>query len=84
MPIQVLGVLVRAPCPVPSYPAYEPNSDSVFLSLSIQAHSSRGGRHCYAIKLENSGRHPVTGNCVPCSFPDRSLFRLGSRRDFFR
>ena len=29
MPIQVDGAFVRAPCPVPSCPACEPNSGSV-------------------------------------------------------
>lgn len=42
MPIQVDGAFVRAPCPVPSYPAYEPNPGSVFPSLSTKACSSRG------------------------------------------
>ncbi len=43
MPHQVDGAFVRAPCPVPSCPACEPNSGSVFPSLSTRAHSSRGG-----------------------------------------
>ena len=43
MPHQVDGAFVHAPCPVPSCPAYEPNSGSVFPSLSTRAHSSRGG-----------------------------------------
>jgi hypothetical protein len=42
MPIQVDGAFVRAPCPVPSYPACEPNSGSVFPSLSTKAYSGRG------------------------------------------
>jgi hypothetical protein len=42
MPIQVDGAFLRAPCPVPSYPAYEPNPGSVFPSLSTKAYSSRG------------------------------------------
>ena len=33
MPNQVDGALVRAPCPVPSCPACEPNSGSVLPSL---------------------------------------------------
>ncbi len=36
MPHQVDGALLRAPCPVPSCPAYEPNSGSVFLSLTTK------------------------------------------------
>src|ERR1700730_15331822 len=51
MPNQVDDAFVRAPCPVPSCPACEPNSGSVFPSVSTKAHSSRGGRHCYAIIL---------------------------------
>jgi hypothetical protein len=54
MPNQVDGALVRAPCPVPSCPACEPNSGSVLPRLSTKAYSSRGGRHCYAITESNS------------------------------
>jgi hypothetical protein len=54
MPHQVDGAFLRAPCPVPSCPACEPNSGSVFPRLSTRAHSSRGGRHCYAIMWVNS------------------------------
>lgn len=43
MPIQVNGALLRAPCPVPSCPAREPNSGSVLPSLSSKAYPSRGG-----------------------------------------
>jgi hypothetical protein len=42
MPNQVDGAFVRAPCPVPSCPACEPNSGSVLPSLSIKAYSSLG------------------------------------------
>ena len=37
MPNQVDGAFVRAPCPVPSCPACEPNSGSVLPSLSSKA-----------------------------------------------
>jgi hypothetical protein len=37
MPNQVDGAFVRAPCPVPSCPACEPNSGSVLPSLSTKA-----------------------------------------------
>jgi hypothetical protein len=50
MPIQVNGALRRAPCPVPSCPACEPNSGSVHPSLSMKATQVERGRHCYAIK----------------------------------
>ena len=51
MPNQVHGALVRAPCPVPSCPAYEPNSGH-FLPRAYQLKTARveRGRHCYAIK----------------------------------
>src|ERR1700731_4455915 len=61
MPNQVDGAFVCAPCPVPSCPACEPNSDPVFPSVSTRAHSSRGGRHCYAIKLHLSAESAYTG-----------------------
>ncbi len=54
MPNQVDGALVRAPCPVPSCPACEPNSGSVLPSLSTNAYSSRGGRYRYAIKCRQA------------------------------
>ena len=50
MPNQVDGALLRAPCPVPSCPACEPNSGSVALNLSAKAARVERGRHCYAIK----------------------------------
>jgi hypothetical protein len=50
MPNQVHGAFLHAPCPVPSCPACEPNSGSVLANVSTKAHSSRGDRHCYAIK----------------------------------
>src|SRR5271170_6293536 len=50
MPIQVNGAFLRAPCPVPSCPACEPNSGSVHPSLSTKATQVERGRHCYAIK----------------------------------
>jgi hypothetical protein len=53
MPIQVDGAFLRAPCPVPSYPAYEPNPGSVFPSLSTKAYSSRGAD----IVMQSSGFH---------------------------
>jgi hypothetical protein len=56
MPNQVDGAFVRAPCPVPSCPACEPNSGSVLPSLSTKAYSSRAGRHCYAIRCPNSAK----------------------------
>jgi hypothetical protein len=49
MPIQVNGALRRAPCPVQSCPACEPNSGSVHPSLSMNATQVERGRHCYAI-----------------------------------
>jgi hypothetical protein len=52
-PHLVDGAVLRAPCPVPSCPACEPNSGSVLSSVSTKAYSSRGGRHCYAIKLNS-------------------------------
>jgi hypothetical protein len=61
MPIQVDGAFLRAPCPVPSYPAYEPNSGSVFPSLSTKAYSSRGAdivMQSSKVKLYMSG-HPT-------------------------
>ena len=42
MPNQVDGALVRAPCPVPSCPACEPNSGSVLPSLSTKATGVEG------------------------------------------
>jgi hypothetical protein len=42
MPNQVDGALVRAPCPVPSYPACEPNSGSILPSLSTKATGVEG------------------------------------------
>ena len=50
MPIQVDGAFVRAPCPIPSCPACEPNFGSVPPSLSTKATRVERGRHCYAIK----------------------------------
>src|SRR5271155_1417187 len=50
MPIQVDDALVRAPCPVPSCPACEPNSGSVHPNLPAKAARVERGRHCYAIK----------------------------------
>jgi len=37
MPIQVDGALRRAPCPVPSCPACEPNTGSVHPNLPAKA-----------------------------------------------
>ena len=54
MPIQVDGAFVRAPSPVPSCPACEPNSGSVPPSLSTKATRVERGRHCYAIMLAPS------------------------------
>jgi hypothetical protein len=54
----------RTPCPVPSCPAYERNSNSFLPSpwSSTKVYSGRGSRHCYAIKsclaLQMSG-HPT-------------------------
>jgi len=42
MPNQVNGAFLRAPCPVPSCPAYQPNSGSALPSVSTKTHSSRG------------------------------------------
>ncbi len=42
MPIQVDGAFVRAPCPVPSCPACEPNSGSVPKPIN-ESDSSRAG-----------------------------------------
>src|SRR5277367_5423876 len=41
-PNQVNGAFLRAPCPVPSCPAYEPNCGSVLSSVSTKTHSSQG------------------------------------------
>ena len=49
MPNQVDGALVRAPCPVPSCPACEPNSGSVHPNLPAKAARVERGRHCYEI-----------------------------------
>jgi hypothetical protein len=43
------------PCLVPSGSACEPNSGSIFPSLSTNAHSNRRGRRCYAIKSSQEG-----------------------------
>jgi hypothetical protein len=51
MPHQVNGAFLRAPCPVPSCPAYEPNSGSVLSSVSTKAYSSRGAD----IVMQSSG-----------------------------
>jgi hypothetical protein len=58
MPHQVDGAFVRAPCPVPSCPACEPNSGSVFPSLSTRTTRVEEGRHCYAIN-ENLAFGPL-------------------------
>jgi hypothetical protein len=50
MPIRVDGALPRAPCPVPSCPAFEPKSGSVHPNLPAKAARVERGRHCYAIK----------------------------------
>jgi len=42
MPIQVDGALRRAPCPVPSCPACEPNTGSVHPNLPAKAPESSG------------------------------------------
>ena len=60
MPIQVDGAFVRAPCPVPSCPACEPNSGSVPPSLSTKATRVERGRHCYAIKFVPVPTFPVS------------------------
>ena len=60
MPIQVDGAFVRAPCPVPSCPACEPNSGSVPPSLSTKATRVERGRHCYAIKFVLEPTFPVS------------------------
>ena len=60
MPIQVNGALRRAPCPVPSCPACEPNSGSVHPSLSMKATQVERGRHCYAIKWLLVRTYPVS------------------------
>ena len=62
MPNQVDGAFVRAPCPVPSCPACEPNSGSVLPSLSTKATRVEGGRHCYAIMFRASTH--ISGNRV--------------------
>ena len=50
MPNQVDGALLRAPCPVPSCPACEPNTGSVHPNLSAKAARVEASRHCYAIR----------------------------------
>jgi hypothetical protein len=50
MPIQVDGALLRAPCPVQSCPACEPNTGSVHPNLPAKAARVEASRHCYAIK----------------------------------
>ncbi len=50
MPNQVDGALLRAPCPVPSCPACEPNTSSVHPNLPAKAARVEASRHCYAIK----------------------------------
>ena len=60
------------PCLIPSCPACEPNSGSVFSSLSTKAHSSRGGRHCYAIKWNRAKSRCLVRNSfqiAPDSLP---------------
>jgi hypothetical protein len=73
MPNQVDGAFVRAPCPVPSCPACEPNSGSVLPSLSTKAYSSLG-----ADIVEMSGyptNRPLTARGAPrahSSMPHRN------------
>ena len=50
MPNQVDGALLRAPCPVPSCPACEPNTGSVHPNLPAKTARVEASRHCYAIK----------------------------------
>ncbi len=49
MPNQVDGAFLRAPCPVPSCPACEPNTDFVHPNLPAKAARVEASRHCYAI-----------------------------------
>jgi hypothetical protein len=60
MPIQVDGALPRAPCPVPSCPACEPNTGSVHPNLPAKPARVERGRHCYAIKWLPVPTCPVT------------------------
>ena len=53
MPNQVDGALLRAPCPVPSCPACEPNTSSVHPNLPAKAARVEASRHRYAIKWSN-------------------------------
>jgi hypothetical protein len=50
MPIQVDDAAMRAPCPVPSCPACEPNTGSVHPNLPAKQARVERGRHCYTIK----------------------------------
>ncbi len=59
MPNQVDGAFVRAPCPVPSCPACEPNTGSVHPNLPAKAARVEASRHCYAIKWVTGSRCPV-------------------------
>ena len=51
MPNQVDGALLRAPCPVPSCPACEPNSGSVHPNLPAKAARVEGAD----IVMQSSG-----------------------------
>jgi transcriptional regulator with XRE-family HTH domain len=63
---------------VPSRPAFEPNSGSVFPSLSIKANSNRGGRHCYAIK-SNSLRFGSDCQDTKSMIPSGGTMVIGDR-----
>jgi hypothetical protein len=66
MPNQVDGALVRAPCPVPSCPACEPNSGSVLPSLSTKATGVEGPTL-------------LCNQVAPLGFPEVSIWEVSSR-----
>ena len=70
MPIQVDGALLRAPCPVESCPACEPNTGSVHPNLPAKAARVEASRHCYAIKwvMEPS-------SAASCAYPRLMVWR---------
>jgi len=67
MPIQVNGALRRAPCPVPSCPACEPNTGSVHPNLPAKADRVERRPTLLCNQVKESSTCPVDVITTPAS-----------------